>query len=279
MAEIGKNNTLTIVKTVDFGVYLNGDEDGEILLPRRYVPEGAKPGDTLEVFLYFDSEDRLIATTEKPLARVGEFAFLRAVAVNPTGAFLDWGLPKDLLVPFSEQRPPMRAGNKYVVFVYLDVASRRIVASAKIDKHLSKLPPPFHPGQEVDLLIYGKTDLGYKAVVDNTHGGILYLNEVFRDLGPGERVKGYIRKIRDDGKIDLRLDKLGQAAVGELAERILAALKANDGFLDVNDKTPADRIGRLFGTSKNAFKMAVGTLYKKRLIVIDEFGITLADQL
>lgn len=278
MAEIGKTNTLAIVKTVDFGVYLDGGELGEILLPRRYVPEGAKPGDSVEVFLYFDSDDRLIATTEKPLARVGEFAFLEAVAVNSMGAFLNWGLLKDLLVPFSEQRPPMRAGKKYVVFVYLDNASRRIVASAKIDKHLSKAPPPFKAGQEVDLLIYGRTELGYKAVIENSHGGILYQNEVFRELGMGARVRGFIRKIRDDGKIDLRLDKPGYGDVGDLADRILAALKANHGFLDVNDKTPPERIGQLFGTSKNAFKMAVGTLYKKRLITLDDFGITLVEE-
>jgi predicted RNA-binding protein (virulence factor B family) len=277
MAEIGKTNALSIVKEVDFGVYLDGGDLGEILLPRRYVPEGAGPGRSLEVFLYFDSEDRLIATTETPLARVGEFAFLRAVAVNQAGAFLDWGLPKDLLVPFGEQRKPMRAGNGYVVFVYLDKASRRIVASAKIDKHLAKTAPPFKTGQGVDLLIYDQTELGYKAVVDNSHGGILYRNEVFRELRQGDRLGGYIRKVREDGKIDLRLDKPGYGDVGDLAERIMAALRANDGFLDVNDKTPADRIGRLFGVSKNAFKMAVGTLYKKRLITIDDFGITLAE--
>ncbi len=278
MAEIGKFNTLTIAKAVDFGVYLDGGELGEILLPRRYVPAGAKISDSVEVFLYFDSDDRLIATTEKPLARVGDFAFLEAVAVNAVGAFLNWGLPKDLLVPFGEQRPPMKAGEKYVVFLYFDNASRRIAATAKIDKHLSKLPPHFKPGQVVDLLVYGRTDLGTKAVVDNSHGGILYKNEVFRELQPGDRVKGYIRKVRDDGKIDLRLDKPGYGDVGDLADQILAALKANDGFLEVTDKSPAELIGRLFGTSKNAFKMAVGALYKKRLITLDEFGITLVDR-
>jgi len=277
MAEIGKFNTLRIAKTVDFGVYLNGGDLGEILLPRRYVPAGAKVGDVLEVFLYFDSDDRLIATTEKPLARIGDFAHLEAVAVNAVGAFLNWGLPKDLFVPFSEQRPPMKAGKKYVVFIYLDRASRRIVASAKIDKHLSKESAPFKPGQEVDLLIYGKSELGYKAVVENSHGGILYNNEVFRTLQPGDIVKGHIRKVRDDGKIDLRLDKPGFGNVGDLGEKILAALKANDGFLDVTDKSPAELIASLFGTSKNAFKMAVGALYKKRLITIDDFGITLVE--
>ncbi|MCX6566248.1 MAG: S1-like domain-containing RNA-binding protein [Candidatus Aminicenantes bacterium] len=277
MADIGTFNALKIVKTVDFGVYLNGGDLGEILLPRRYVPGNMKIGESLEVFLYFDSEDRLIATTEKPLARVGDFAFLEAVAVNAVGAFLNWGLPKDLFVPYSEQRPPMQAGKKYVVFLYLDRASRRIVASAKIDKHLSKEPAPFKPGQVVDLLIYGKSELGYKAVVENSHGGILYKNEVFRALQPGDLVKGHIRKVRDDGKIDLRLDKPGYGNVGDLGEKILAALKANDGFLEVTDKSPADLIASLFGTSKNAFKMALGALYKKRMITLDEFGITLVD--
>lgn len=277
MAEIGKFNTLKIVKTVDFGVYLDGGDLGEILLPRRYVPAGAKDGESVGVFLYFDSEDRLIATTETPLARVGDFAFLEAAAVNSVGAFLKWGLPKDLFVPFSEQRPPMNAGRKYVVFVYLDNASRRIAASAKIDKHLSKEPASFKPGQEVDLLVYGRTELGYKAIIDNSHGGILYKNEVYRELHPGDRIKGYIRKIRDDGKIDLRLDKPGYGGVGDLAGQILEALRANDGFLEVTDKSPAEEIGRLFGVSKNAFKMAVGALYKRRLITLDAFGITLVE--
>jgi len=278
MADIGKYNTLKIAKAVDFGVYLDGGELGEILLPRRYVPEGVKAGDSVEVFLYFDSDDRLIATTEKPLARVGDFAFLEVVAVNATGAFLNWGLPKDLLVPFSEQRPPMKAGKKYVVFIYFDNASRRIAATAKIDKHLSKQPAPFKSNQEVDLLIYGQTELGYKAIIDNSHGGILYKNEVFWELRPGDRVTGYIRKVRDDGKIDLRLDKPGYGGVGDLADQILAALKANHGFLEVTDKSSAEVIGRLFGTSKNAFKMAVGALYKKHLITLDAFGITLVDR-
>jgi predicted RNA-binding protein (virulence factor B family) len=278
MADIGKFNTLKIAKAVDFGLYLDGGDLGEILLPRRYVSEGVKAGNSVEVFLYFDSDDRLIATTEKPLARVGDFAFLEVVAVNAVGAFLNWGLSKDLFVPFSEQRPPMKAGRKYVVFVYFDNASRRIAATAKIEKHLSKQPAPFKSNQEVDLLIYGRTELGYKAIIDNSHGGILYKNEVFRELRPGDRVTGYIRKVRDDGKIDLRLDKPGYGGVGNLADQILAALKANDGFLEVTDKSPAELIGRLFGTSKNAFKMAVGALYKKRLITLDEFGITLVDR-
>ena len=277
MAEIGKFNTLKTVKSVDFGVYLDGGDLGEILLPGRYVPAGAKIGENVGVFLYFDSEDRLIATTETPLARVGDFAFLEVAAVNSVGAFLKWGLPKDLFVPFSEQRPPMKTGRKYVVYIYLDNASRRLAASAKIDKHLSKEPPPFKSNQEVDLLIYGRTELGYKAIINNSHGGILYENEVYQELHPGDRITGYIRKVRDDGKIDLRLDKPGYGGVGELAEQILETLRANHGFLGLTDKSPAGEIGRLFGVSKNAFKMAVGALYKKRLITLDAFGITLVE--
>jgi len=277
MADIGKFNTLKIVKAVDFGVYLDGGDLGEILLPRRYAPPDAKIGDPIEVFLYFDSDDRLIATTEKPLAQVGDFAFLKVVAVNAVGAFLNWGLMKDLFVPFREQRPPMETGQNYVVFIYFDNASRRIVASAKLPKHLSKLPAPFQPGQAVNLLIYEKTDLGYKAIVENSYGGILYKNEVFRDLQPGQRVQGHVRKVREDGKIDLRLDKPGYGNVGDLTEAILSRLKANNGFLEVTDKSSPEVISAMFGTSKNAFKMAVGALYKKRLITIDDFGLTLAD--
>ena len=276
MAEIGKFNTLAVVKQVEFGIYLDGGELGEILLPRRYVPEGARVGDKLEVFLYLDSDDRLIATTEKPLAQVGEFAFLQVASVTPIGAFLNWGLPKDLLVPFREQLTPMREGKGYCVHVHLDPASRRIVASTKLNKHLSKKPTGFREGQEVGLLVCERTDLGYKTIVENAAWGTLYKNEVFRELEPGQRLVGYIRKVRDDGKLDIRLQKPGFGEIADLSAAILARLEAAGGFLEVTDHSPPEAIAALFGVSKKAFKIAVGALYKKRMITLDDFGITLA---
>jgi uncharacterized protein len=277
MTDIGKYNTLKIVKFTDFGVYLDGGELGEILLPRRYVPGDRRPGDRVDVFLYLDSEDRLIATTEKPLAVVGEFAQLKVNAVNNVGAFLDWGLPKDLLVPFREQRMPMVEGKRYFVFLYLDGETRRIVASAKIQKFIDSTPPAYKEGQEVDLLIVKRTELGYSAIINNAHWGVLYENEVFRELQPGERVKGYIRKIREDQKIDLRLHKPGYEKVEDLTDRILETLRGNGGFLDVTDRSTPEKIQALFGASKKSFKMAVGALYKKRLIALEEGGIRLID--
>ncbi|MBN1822304.1 MAG: GntR family transcriptional regulator, partial [Prolixibacteraceae bacterium] len=203
MAEVGKINKLKIIRSVDFGVYLDGEELGEILLPQKYVPEGFFGGDEIEVIVYFDSEDRIIATTEKPLAEVGQFAFLECVAITKVGAFLNWGLQKDLLVPFREQRHKLEEGKSYVVYVYLDHTTNRIVASAKVDKFLDNLPVEFEEGEEVDLLIYGISEIGYKAIVDEVSSGILYKNEVFKPVKVGEQLKGYIKKVREDDKIDL----------------------------------------------------------------------------
>ncbi len=260
------------------GVYLDGGALGEILLPTRYIPAGAAPGDKIEVFLYFDSDDRLIATTEKPLAKVGEFACLKVKAVNQVGAFLDWGLPKDLLVPFREQgRPPLRVGQRSCVFIYLDAASRRIVASAKLGKFLDSAPPPFVADQEVDLLIIEQTDLGYKAIIENSHAGILYRNEVFRELEIGQRIRGYIHKIREDGKVDLRLDRPGYGKVSALTETILAKLVECGGYIEVGDRSSPETIKALFGSSKKAYKMAAGALYKQRRINIEKDGLRLLD--
>ncbi len=276
MAEIGKYNILKVVKDLDFGLYLDGGEElGEILLPRRYVPVNCTVDDELEVFIYLDSEDRLIATTEMPDAIVGEFACLTAVEVGKVGAFLDWGLPKDLLVPFREQKVDIEKGKNYVVYVYLDDESRRIAATSKIEKYLDNLPPEYEEGQEVDLMIYGESDLGYKAIVNNAHTGILYANEVFRKLNRGEKVKGYIKKVREDDKIDLMLDKPGYKKVDSIAQSILDKLNDLNGFLDLTDKSPADEISRRLGISKKNFKKAVGSLYKQRMITIEEKGIRL----
>ena len=277
LADIGKYNTLRIIKSVPFGVYLDGGENGEIFLPRRYVPPQASPGDRLEVFLYFDSDDRLIATPERPLAQVGEFAYLKVAAVNDVGAFLDWGLPKHLLVPFREQgHPPLRLGRSYGVFIYLDAASRRIAASARLTRFFDSGPAPYASGDEVNLLVYEVTDLGWKAVIENSRPGVIYRNEVFRDVEPGLRTRGYIHKVREDGKIDLRLDPPGYGKVAVLAEAIIAKLKESGGYLAVTDRSSPEEIGALFGASKKAYKMAVGALYKRHRVTLEPDGIRLA---
>ena len=276
MTEIGKYNVLKVVKDLDFGLYLDGGEDlGEILLPRRYVPINCTVDDELEVFIYLDSEDRLIATTEMPEAQVGEFAFLEAVSVSKVGAFMDWGLPKDLLVPFREQKVDIEKGKKYVVYVYLDDESRRIAGSSKIEKYLDNLPPNFEEGQQVDLLVFHQSELGYKAIVDGTHTGMLYANEVFKNLRRGDKVKGYVKKVREDDKIDLMLEKPGYGKVDGMAKELLNRLEKANGFIDMTDKSPADEITRRLGISKKNFKKAVGTLYKQRIITIEDDGIRL----
>lgn len=273
---LGKFNTLRVVKEVDFGMYLDGGVEGEILLPKRYVPQGCKPGDELRVFIYLDQEERLIATTQTPLAQVGEFAYLEVAWVNQYGAFLNWGLMKDLFVPFREQKTLMEVGRKYIVHVHLDEESYRIAASAKVEYYLSKEKPTYEPGQEVDALIWKKTDLGYKAIVDNNYAGLLYESEVFQQLYAGMKVKAYIKQVREDGKIDLVLQKLGQAKVEDFSSALLEYIRSNGGHTHLNDKSPAEEIYALFGVSKKTFKRAVGDLYKKRLITLQENGIKLA---
>jgi predicted RNA-binding protein (virulence factor B family) len=276
MAQIGKINQLEVLKELDFGIYLDGGELGEILMPKRYVPEGTMLGDYIEAFIYLDSEDRLIATTEKPLAQVEEFALLEVVSVAPVGAFLNWGLPKDLFVPFREQRKPMEVGEKYMVYVYLDTNTKRIAASSKIENYLDNIPIDYDENEEVDLIIINQTDLGYNAIIDNSHIGILYKNEVFQELNPGDRAQGYIKKIRPDGKIDLRLDKVGYEKIGGLTDQIIDKLKQNNGFLPFTDKSTPEEIYRTFKVSKKNFKAAIGALYKQRLIILEEKGIRIA---
>ncbi len=275
MAAIGQWNELRVIKELDFGVYLDADELGEVLLPRRYVPENCQPEDTVRVFIYLDSEDRYIATTETPYATVGDFALLKVVAVNNFGAFLDWGLLKDLLVPFREQKQKMEVGRSYLVYLYIDEDSQRIAASNKLNKFLDKTPHDFEEGQEVQLIIAKKTDLGYKTIVDGTHWGILYENEIFQTLHIGQSIKGYVKKIREDQKIDLSLQPAGYEKIPDLAEIILQELKKNKGLLPINDKSSAEVIYARFGVSKKSFKKAVGNLYKKRLITIEKSGLRL----
>jgi uncharacterized protein len=275
LAELGKFNKLRVVKELDFGIYLDGKEHGEILMPRRYVPENCKPDDIIEAFIYLDSEDRIIATTEKPLVTVNEFALLQVTSVNSVGAFLNWGLLKDLLVPFREQKQTMEEGKSYIVYVYVDPHSKRIVASAKLDKFLDNLPPEYEIGQEVDLFICNQTEIGYKTIVNNAHWGMLYKNEVFTQLNRGQKITGYIQKIREDEKIDVSLQKPGYEKIDDISQMIINKLKEHNGFMAVTDKSPTETIYNLFGISKKNYKKAVGALYKAKRISIEDKGIRL----
>ena len=273
---LGKYNQLEVVKEVDFGIYLDGGDDGEILLPSRYVPEGCKPGDVLNVFIYLDNEERLIATTLQTKVQVGEFACLEVAWINEYGAFLDWGLMKDLFVPFREQKMKMQKGRSYVIHAHVDEESYRIMASAKVERYLSKEKPDYQPGQEVEIMIWQRTDLGYKAIVENRFSGLIYQGEIFQALEPGMKLTAYIRQVREDGKIDLTLQKDGQKKVEDFSEVLLQFIKNQGGHTSLNDKSAAEDIYEAFGVSKKTFKKAVGDLYKKRLIVLEEGGIRLA---
>jgi len=275
MVEIGRIHKLTIKKMREYGAHLDGGETGDILLPKKYVPPNSRPGDAVEVFVYGDREGHLRATTQKPFVTVGQFARLRVVANESSGAYLDWGLPKDLLVPKSEQREKMEQGKSYVVFLFLDTKTDRITASSKLDKFLGVKPPNYEAGEPVDLLICDKTDLGYKVIVNNAHWGMVYENEVFQRLKIGQTLKGYIKLIREDLKIDVSLQPSGYQKVDPISQTILKAIKESGGSITVTDKSPPEEIYALFGVSKKTFKKAIGTLYKKRLITVDPRGIRL----
>ncbi|SNY50705.1 hypothetical protein SAMN06297280_1651 [Arsukibacterium tuosuense] len=274
MIALGTLNTLTVKKQVKFGFYLDGLSWGEILLPNNVAPAGLEIGQELPVFLYLDSEDQLIATTEKPAIMVGQVAMLPVVAVTKVGAFLNWGLKKDLLVPFSEQQIPLKEGQKYLVYCYVDL-STRIVASTKLDRHLHKTEPHYNPGDKVDIIVSEQTDIGYKAVVNQQHWGVLYKNEVFKPLRRGDKHTAYIVKVREDGKIDLRLTATTYKQALELTEQVLNKLKQNGGKLALTDKSSPELIYETFGVSKKAYKQAIGTLYKNKKIVILDAGIML----
>lgn len=275
MVEIGRINKLTIKRKRAYGAHLDGGASGDILLPKKYLPIKCQPGDEVDVFVYVDREEHLRATTQKPHATVGQFAGLRVVAKSPSGAYLDWGMEKDLLVPKKEQQGKMEEGKSYVVFVFLDKKTNRITASSKLDKFLGLQPPDYEVGEAVDLLICDKTDLGYKVVVNNSHWGVVYKNEVFQNLHMGQQLKGYIKLIREDLKIDICLQPSGYQRVDDISRNILKKIKACGGNIAVTDKSPPKDIYRLFGVSKKTFKKAIGTLYKKRLITMDTDGIKL----
>ncbi len=273
---LGRFNTLTIVKEVEFGLYLDGGEMGEILLPKRYQPDTYEIGQDIDVFLYLDNEERLIATTLTPKVQVGEFACLRVSWVNEHGAFLDWGLMKDLFVPFREQKQRMEVDRYYVIHCHVDDDSFRIMGSAKIDRYLNVVTPSYQSGDEVDILIVHATELGFKAIIDNRFSGLVYKNEVFRPIQMGDRMKAYIRQVREDGKIDLMLQRHGKNQRKELTEVVLQSLKEAGGFLPYHDKSDAEEIYEAFQVSKKQFKRTLSELYKRRLITIEHNGIKLA---
>ena len=278
MAVIGKRNILSIVRASAPGFYLDGGELGEILLPGRYIPRDLAPKDKLDVFVYRDSEDRLVATTETPHAMVGEFAYLKVISVNrQSGAFLDWGLAKDLLLPFREQDIPVRAGQRVVVCVCLDVKTDRILATTRLNRHLNRETPAYRNGQPVNLLITGKTPLGYNAIVENAHRGLLYHDNLAAPLEAGQKLKGFVRTVRPGGKIDLSLDASGYKRVAALTDQIVQALERSGGRLNFDDDSSPEAIRQKFGVSKKAFKQALGKLYKARRIRFQNPGIELLD--
>ncbi|MFT6866580.1 MAG: putative RNA-binding protein (virulence factor B family) [Cyclobacteriaceae bacterium] len=274
IVKIGDYNTLRVLKETDFGIYV-GDEVEEILMPTKWVPEGTEVDDEIEVFIYNDSEDRIIATTMTPKIIVNHFACLKVKQVTPVGAFLDWGLEKDLFAPFKEQQDRMEEGKSYVVFMYLDELTDRLVASSQLNKFFEHENIELEIGQEVDLMIYKETDLGYKALVEGKYTGLIYMNEVFTRLMPGDQIKGYVKNLREDNLIDLSINKVGFESIEPNADKILEKLKENGGSLKLHDKSEPEEIYKLLNMSKKNFKKAVGTLYKKRLIAINETNIEL----
>ncbi|QDP02380.1 S1 RNA-binding domain-containing protein [Thalassotalea sp. PS06] len=278
MAEVGKINTLRIIKLTEIGAYLDGAETGEILLPTRYLTESAQEGQDLQVFIYYDSKDRLVATTEMPKAQLEDFAYLKVVQVNKMGAFLDWGLPKDLLVPYNQQKTRMVVGKSYLVKIYRDHYTDRIAASSKLDKFLDIWPAQYEIGEQVDLIIATKTDLGFKAIVNNRHWGLLYDNEVFQHLRTGQKIKGYIKNVRSDGAIDLILTRGGIAKVNDFAPALIAYLKAHKGYCNLHDKSSPEEIKRAFGVSKKTFKSTLGNLLKHKKVELLEQGFRLTDK-
>ena len=273
--KLGDYNRMTVVKSVDFGLYLDGGDEGEILLPSRYVPDGVRPGDEIDVFVYLDQDERPVATTLQPKAKAGEFACLEVAWVNEYGAFLNWGLMKDLFCPFREQKRRMELGQSYIVYVTVDEDSYRMMASAKVERYLSQEPPRYRHGDEVDILVWQKTDLGFKVIVDNKYSGLVYQDQVFRYITTGDRMKGYVDHVRQDGKIDITLQPTGRRQTEEFSEVLLEYLRDNNGHCDLGDKSPSELIADRFKVSKKAYKKAVGDLYRRRLITIGDDGITL----
>ena len=277
MMFLGQYNTLTILRFTAPGAYLGDDEDNVVLLPTKYIPENAEIGDEIEVFLYLDSEDRIIATTKKPLLELHGFALLKVNEVSHFGAFLEWGIEKDLLVPFKEQNQKMEEGKSYIVHLYLDEATHRLVASSKIKRFLETERILVKENDEVDLLICNTTELGKNVIVNETYSGLIYKNEIIRPLRYGERCKGYVKKVREDGKLDISLEKIGFIKMEDTCQRILDYLSEHEGKMYLTDKSDPDLIREEIGMSKKTFKSAVGILYKQKLVVINDDHIAIGD--
>jgi hypothetical protein len=274
MIQLGRMNSLPIIKIDEKGAWLDADDLGHVFVPQSQLPEAIKEGSTLAVFPYLDGDSELVISADKPLAQVGEFAGLKVISASRIGAFLDWGLKKDLFVPANEQAKPMQTGHTYVVYVYLDRESRP-TATSRLDHYLSIEMPQYEPWEEVDLLICEQTDLGYKVIVNKKFWGLIFYNEIFTTVKIGQRTKGYIKKIHEDGKLDVTLNKPGLARKDEAGEKILARLQKQGGFLPVGDKSSPELIYSQFSMSKGTFKKAIGGLFKQGLITIEDGGIRL----
>lgn len=273
---IGRMNNLRVVKEKDFGVYLDGVQLGEILLPKRYVPKGLRVGDQVDVFIYLDSEDELIATTIEPKVQVGEFAALKAVAVNQVGAFFDWGLSKDLLVPFSQQKNRVEEGQTHLLFVYLDHTTNRIVATTKVDPLLNREEPPYRPGDKVQIIVGDRTDIGFKCIIDSRFWGVLFFQDVIGHVRKGDKLSAFIKRVREDGKIDLGMQPVGYKKVTGILEEILDYLERHGGEMALTDKSSPEAIFAQFKVSKATFKKALGALYKDKKITLSKDKVTLS---
>lgn len=267
--KIGNYNKLCVSRRVDFGLYLADEQGNEVLLPKRYVNGDERPGDEMEVFVYKDSEDRPVATTEHPHAVVGDFALMRVKAVNAVGAFLDWGLVgKELLVPYREQRVKMALGRSYVVRVYLDEATERVVATAKLDRFLNRVRPRYYHRQAVEALVVQRIEHGYRVIVDDKHWGMIYQNETFKDINVGERHRAFVKQVRPDGKIDLTVEKIERMRVDDLAHEIVQFMRAHGGTMAFSDKSSPEELARVFACSKKDFKKALGQLYRDHVVTL-----------
>ena len=277
MVNVGLYNTLKVIKAVDFGMYLDGGEGEEILLPKRFVPKDLKTDDEITVFIYHDNDGRLIATTQQPVAIVGEIAMMEVGDVNSAGAFVKWGIMKDVFVPISHQEKRMKTGDRRLIRLFIDERTGRVTGTEKIDKYLSNYELTVTDDEPVDLVVYQKTDIGYKVIINSKHMGVIHTNEVFRELEVGEKLKGYIKHIRPDNKIDVSPGAKGYTKVPAEEERILSLLRQNSGYLPYNDKSGPEDIYAFFGMSKKTFKMTLGALYKKRLISFTQTGTKLEE--